>query len=80
MTLYSLRQRLAALAARVPSTVRVPRLCVVMVGDPDGDRKCHEAAIAGNPVLRVELFNSNDQQEQTCLNSNFGSFGSNSIA
>jgi hypothetical protein len=65
MDLRTIRQRLAALAARVPSTVRAPRLCIVMADDPDGDRRCHEAEAAGNPVLRVELFNFSDQQEQT---------------
>jgi len=60
-SLGDLLRRLDHLAGRVPSTVRVPRLCVVMAGDPDGERKCHEAAIAGDPILRVELFNSNDQ-------------------
>ena len=58
MSLTSIRQRLAALASRVPTSVRVPRLAVIMAGDPDGDRKRHEAEVAGDPVLHVTLFDS----------------------
>jgi hypothetical protein len=56
MNLGDLRRRLDHLAGRVPSTVRVPRLCIVMAGDPDAEDKRRAAEGAGDPVLGVTLF------------------------
>jgi hypothetical protein len=61
VNLATISRRIAALAARVPTSVRVPRLALIMAGDPDGDRKCHEAEAVGDPILRVELFDGETQ-------------------
>ena len=61
MDLRTIRQRLTALAARVPSTVRVPHLAVILDGDPDAEEKRCAAEAAGDPILRVELFDGETQ-------------------
>jgi hypothetical protein len=63
MDLRTISRRVAACAARIPTTKRTPKLCIVMAGDPDGDRKCHEAEAAGDPVLHVTLFDSDGTEQ-----------------
>ena len=68
MDLKSLRQRLTALAAKVPASRRVPRLCIVTNNDPECERvaRMAEAERLGDPILDVTLFEPTDT---TALNS-----------
>ena len=68
MPLSSIRQRLAALAERMPKSLRVPRLCIVTNNDPECERvaRMAEAERLDDPILDVTLFEPTDT---TALNS-----------
>jgi len=65
MNLASLRARLASLAARVPKAGRVPRLAIILDGDPNADEKRRAAEAVGDPVLDITLFTHNERNP-TC--------------
>ena len=59
--LHSLRARLEALAVKVPKAVRVPRLAIILDGDPNADERRRAAEAVGDPVLEITLFNHNER-------------------
>ena len=60
-SLHSIRARLTALAVRVPKAGRVPRLAIILDGDPNADERRRAAEAVGDPVLEITLFNHNER-------------------
>jgi len=58
MQFRSLVSRIRALAERIPSPTRTPRLCIITSDNAPADRaaKLAEAERRGDPILEVELF------------------------
>ena len=58
MGIQNLAIRIRALAARVPTNKRTPKLCVVTSGDSTDIREARiaEAERVGDPILEVEFF------------------------
>jgi hypothetical protein len=67
VSLRDLRSRVSALAARVPTAMRTPRLCVVTSDEPADMRAARiaEAERAGDPILEVTLFDHNETEGNT---------------
>jgi len=70
LSLHQLRTRLAALVAKLPRTGRVPRLAIIVAGDPDAEKKRGAAEAAGDPILNVTLFEPTDANEFAALKPN----------
>ena len=64
-SLHSIRARLTALAGHLPKAVHVPRLAIILDGDPNADERRRAAEAVGDPLLEITLFN-HDERNPTC--------------
>ena len=70
MDLKNISRRVAACAARIPTSKRTPKLCIVFSGDPNAEKNRRAAEAVGDPILNVTLLEPTDADEFAALNPN----------